>query len=141
MNALISNAQKQLIHRLIRQKGIEDEVYRKMVSDYSNGRTTSSKFLFKNEAQALISSLIGEDKKDNAQAMKYIRRIYWLALQIGCINRDYESSDPDEIEMNKAKINIFLRKRGAIKKDVSKQNVDELKQTVQQLEKITRKEN
>lgn len=135
--------QKQLIHRLKRQKNIEEDVYRQMISDFSNGRTFTSSELYKYEAQNLISALIGdteEQKKRQEAARRIVSRIYWLGLQIGCLNKDYESSAPEEMEMNKAKLNTFLRSRGAIKKDISKQNMEELKETLRQLEKMARKE-
>lgn len=135
--------QKQLIHRLKRQKNIEEDVYRQMISDFSNGRTTTSSELYKHEAQNLISSLIGEtegQKKQQEASRRIVSRIYWLGLQIGCLNKDYESSVPEEMEMNKAKLNVFLRSRGAIKKDISKQNLEELKETLRQFEKMAKKE-
>jgi len=42
--------------------------------------------------------------------------------------------------MNKAKISSFLKRRGSIKKDVSRQNLEELKETLKQLQTIKKKE-
>lgn len=135
---LATNAQKQCIHRLKRQKRIDEDVYIRLISEFSNGRTTTSAELYKHEATNLISSLIGDTKQNQKKAL--VKRIYWLGLKIGCINKDYESNNPEEIEMNKAKLNLFLRSRGAIKKDVSNQNLEELKETIGQLEKMAKKE-
>lgn len=42
--------------------------------------------------------------------------------------------------MNKAKISSFLKKRGAIKKEIGQQNLEELKETLKQLQTIKKKD-
>ena len=61
-------------------------------------------------------------------------------MHIGILNKDYRTDDPEEVEMNKAKISSFLKRRGSIKKDVSRQNLEELKETLKQLQTIKKKE-
>lgn len=53
-----TNPQKTLLHRLKRQTGMSEDDYRAMIYDASNGRTDSSKLLYKHEATQLIKRLI-----------------------------------------------------------------------------------
>ena len=139
-----TTAQKQCIHRLARRHGLDEDEYRDLIRQYSGGRTSTSSELYKHEATALIGILIDPDGKHGEEQRKkhnLVSRIYRRSCEIAHLNKDYDSDDPAEVEMNKAKINLFLRKYGACKKDVSRQNYEELKMTLKQLETIARKEN
>lgn len=61
-------------------------------------------------------------------------------MNIGILNKEYDSCDPAERQMNIAKISAFMKKRGSIKKDISRQNLEELKATLKQMWSIRQKE-
>lgn len=136
--------QKQCIHRLARRHGLDEDEYRNLIWQYSEGRTSTSAELYKHEATALIGKLIDPDGKhtdDQRKKHALVCRIYRRSCEIGFLNKDYDCEDPNEVEMNKAKLSVWLRKRGACKKNISRQNYEELKMTLKQLETIARKEN
>ena len=131
-----TNPQKTLLHRLKRQTGMSEDNYREMIYNASNGRTDSSKLLYKYEATQLIKRLIDPQGVNEGRQQEQKE----VVKDICNLNKDYISDDSYEIEMNKAKISSFLKKRGAIKKDVSRQNLEELKETLKQLQTIKSKE-
>ena len=138
-----NNPQKTMLHRLKRQTGMSEDDYRAMIYDASNGRTDSSRQLYKHEATQLIKSLLdpqGVNEKRQEEQARIVGQIFGISMHIGILNKDYRSDDPEEIEMNKAKISSFLKRRGSIKKDVSRQNLEELKETLKQLQTIKKKE-
>lgn len=138
-----TNPQKTLLHRLKRQTGMSEDDYRAMIYDASNGRTDSSRQLYKHEATQLIKSLLdpqGVNEKRQEEQARVVGQIFGISMHIGILNKDYRNDDPEEIEMNKAKISSFLKKRGTIKKEISKQNLEELKETLKQLQTIKKKE-
>lgn len=138
-----TNPQKTLLHRLKRQTGMSEDDYRAMIYDASNGRTDSSKLLYKHEATQLIKRLIdpqGVNEGRQQELLEVVKDIFGISYSIGILNKNYISDDPYEIEMNKAKISSFLKKRGTIKKEISKQNLKELKATLKQLQTIKKKE-
>lgn len=138
-----TNPQKTLLHRLKRQAGMSEDDYRTMIYDASNGRTDSSRMLYKYEATQLIKRLIdpqGVNEGRQQEQLEVVKDIFGVSYSIGILNKDYRSDDPYEIEMNKAKISSFLKKRGTIKKEISKQNLKELKATLRQLQTIKKKE-
>lgn len=135
--------QKQCIHRLARRRGLDEDEYRDLIRQYSGGRTSTSSELYKHEATALIGILIDPDGKHSEEQQKkhdLVCRIYRRSCEIAFLNKDYDSDDPAEVEMNKAKINVWLRSRGACKKDISRQSYEELKMTLKQLEIIKKKQ-
>ena len=134
-----TNAQKDIIHRLKRQKGLDDDTYRATIYSFTNGRTDSSKLMYKHEAVELIQKWLdpeGRKVEDQKKQKEVVKDIFGISYSIGILNKDYRSDDPYEIEMNKAKISSFLKKRGTIKKEISKQNLKELKATLRQLQTI-----
>lgn len=138
-----TNAQKTTIHRLKRQKGLNDDTYRATIYSFTNGRTDSSKFMYKYEAAELIQKWLdpeGKNEKRQKEQKEVVGDIFGVSYSIGILNKDYSSDDPYEIEMNKAKISSFLKKRGTIKKEISRQNLEELKETLKQLQTIKEKE-
>ena len=138
-----TNPQKTLLHRLKRQTGLDDDTYRATIYSFTNGRTDSSKFMYRYEAAELISKWLdpeGLKVEDQKKQKEVVRDIFGISYSIGILNKNYISDDPYEIEMNKAKISSFLKKRGTIKKEISKQNLKELKATLKQLQTIKKKE-
>lgn len=138
-----TNAQKTTIHNLKRKKGIDDDTYRTTIYSFTHGRTDSSKYMYKNEAAELIQKWLdpeGKNEERQKEQKEVVGDIYGLSFSIGILNKGYSSDDPNEVEMNKAKISSFLKKRGAIKKEIGRQNLEELKETLKQLQTIKKKE-
>lgn len=134
-----TNRQKSYIHDLKRRKGLDDDTYRAMIYDISGGRTDSSKELYRHEAATVISRLVGHEGKSREyleECRQVVGDIFGLSFSIGILNKGYESADPYENEMNKAKISAFLKERGTVKKAVDRQTLEELKETRKQLQKM-----
>lgn len=124
----ITAAQIKKIHVLFNQLGwMEDKPH--FIEKVSGGRTTSTKELTSVEAQYLIRHLLGEE--DQSEKMQAIfRAIYFLAYQMDII---YGETDED-YHMNLAKLNMFCRQRGTVKKNLSEQNFVEMCKTHRQFE-------
>ena len=140
---LATNPQKQQIHRLKRQHGWDEDTYRNLIHQYSGGRTTSSKELTKKEATALIRQFLGTDKVKRSEWQErqaVIKAIYALSFEIPFLNQGFESSTPEEMEMNKAKIGKFVMTHGIVKKPLKEQSYEELQKTLKQFKKIVSKE-
>ena len=138
-----TNRQKTTIHNLKRKKGLDDDTYRATIYSCTHGRTDSSKYMYRYEAAELIQKWLdpeGKNEKRQKEQKEVVGDIYGLSFSIGILNKGYSSDDPNEVEMNKAKISSFLKKRGAIKKEIGQQNLEELKETLKQLQTIKSKE-
>lgn len=136
--------QKKYIHQLKRRLNLDDDTYRNTVFTLTDGRTSSSADLSIAEAAKLISDLKGdktpaEVERQQKQA-ELVRAIYRSSLRIKHLNADYESDDDTEKRMNYGKINNFLARSGAVKKPISRQNLEELKQTLAQFKAMEGKE-
>ena len=143
MTVLATNPQKQQIHRLKRMHGWDEDTYRNLIYQYSNGRTTSSKELTKMEAKFLIRKFSPKEKvveQSREFNLPLVNHIYKLSFDISFLNKGYSSDTPEEKEMNIAKLNKFVMTHGVVKKPISKQNYDELNKTLAQLKGIARKE-
>lgn len=143
MEVLATNPQKQQIHRLKRQYGWDDDTYRDLINQFSGGRTTSSKDMTKNEAKKFIRQFLNEGTVSRAErniCLPLVKAIYAVSLEISFLNKDYASDDPDEVAMNKAKINKFVMSHGVVRKPISRQNYEELQKTLKQLKSISEKE-
>ena len=143
MEILATNPQKQQIHRLKRENGWDEDTYRNLISQFSNGRVTSSKDMTKKEARTFIRKFTDEStitKSMKAECLSLVKAIYAVSLEISFLNKNYQSDDPDEIAMNKANINKFVLNHGVVKKPISRMNYDELKETLKQLKSIANKQ-
>ena len=143
MEVLATNPQKQQIHRLKRQQGWDEDTYRNLIHQFSNGRTNSSKELTKKEATELIRKFLGrgtEPRYSWQERLAVVRAIYAVSLEISFINKGFDSNKPEDIEMNKAKINQFILSHGVVKKPIVKQTYEELQKTLKQFKKIAGKE-
>lgn len=123
--------QIQKIHFLLRNLGITDQKA-EIVYSLSNGRTNSTKLLSIDEARTLISRLAEYDPKERQKSL-----IFSLAYQAGIIY----GNTPDDKKMNAAKLNMFLKERGAIKKELNTMSYDELTKTHRQFEAIVKSTN
>lgn len=134
-NKPITSAQIKKIHVLLNERGLMDEK-RNFMHQVSNGRTQSTKELTANEARYLISYLLGE--KDQTKKIQAVfRAIYFLAFEMGII---YGETDED-YHMNIAKLNMFCRERGTVKKNLTEQNLIEMRKTHRQFEAMYSKFN
>lgn len=129
----VTTAQIKKIHVLLQQKGLMEEKETMMYS-ISDGRTQSTKELTCNEAKQLISILLGDDK-DREKQMSIFAAIYGLAWKMDII---YGTTD-DDYQMNIAKLNMFCRQRGTVKKNLTEQNLIEIKKTHRQFEAMYKK--
>lgn len=139
----ITTAQIRKIHVLLQEQGLMNEKYR-IVSIYSSGKAESTKDLTCHDAITIINKLeSGEIKKfhESVEAWDYEKRkavfraIYGLAWKIDMI---YGTTDED-YKMNIAKLNVFCRERGTVKKNLTEQGLTELRKTQRQFEAMYRK--
>lgn len=129
----ITTAQIKKIHTLLNQQGLMDEK-RTIIHSVSSGRTDSTKELTLNEARQLISLLLGGNE-DREKKQKIFKAIYGLAWKMDII---YGDTDED-YQMNIAKLNVFCRQRGTIKKNLTEQNLIEMRKTHRQFEAMFKK--
>lgn len=125
----ITPAQLKMIHVLLNEHGIMERKP-ELVHSFSDGRTTSSRELYLNEAKSLIEYLKGCN-----DFSEYITRIWYLAYSMGII----QAGDRNEAAMNAASLDAFCTQRGTIKKPIRKQSLAELKKTVRQFEAMYQK--
>ncbi len=124
----ITKAQISKIHVLLSQMNII-ELKKDLVSQFSNGRVTSTKDMEINEARALLNYLSQYDPLDGMR-----RKVFSLAYDAGIIYGD----SPEDKRMNSAKLNMFLTQRGAVKKELNKMDKAELVKTVGQFQQIVK---
>lgn len=124
----VSSSQIIMIRSAIAKQGIE-ELKDEMVYEFSNGRTTSTKELHMHEAITLIQHLNGQNPLE-----KMRKKVFKLAYIAGII---YGETDEDK-KMNSAKLDMFLRERGAVKKNLNQLKYFELQKVVNQFEQIVK---
>jgi len=125
----VTPAQIKKIHVLLRENGLIDQK-ENMLYSISDGRTTSTKELTCNEAKRLIAFLMDDQAEIQNKQKVLVKAIWHLAWDMGII---YGETD-DDYEMNKAKLNMFCRQRGTVKKNLTEQNLVELRKTHRQFE-------
>ena len=116
------------IHVLLNNLGITKQKV-EIVYNLTSGRTESTKDLTIDEARRLIINLAEYDPRERQKSL-----IFSLAYQAGII---YGSSADDK-KMNAAKLNMFLKERGAVKKDLNAMNYSDLVKTHRQFEAIVK---
>lgn len=122
----ITKAQLQKIHVLINQQGLKDEKAN-IISNVTEGRTTSSRELTLKEAKLLIEWLC---KTDPNNAMK--KKVFALAYEIGMIWGD----SVEDKKMNAIKIDSFLLAKGTVKKKLNQLSHNEMIKVVNQFQKM-----
>ena len=126
MKNIATKPQVQKINILLRELGLyEDKEV--LVAGYTGNRTTHISEMYANEARALIQKLVTLSPKE-----KLKKNILHLGYKCGIL---YGDTDVDK-KINVAKLNIFLRQRGTVKKDLDKMSIDELGKTKRQFEAI-----
>ena len=125
----VTTAQIKKIHVLLQQKGLMNEK-ETMVSAMSDGRTGSTKELTCYEAKRLISFLLDENAEIQFKLKNTYSAIWKLAWEMGII---YGNTD-DDFQMNKAKLNVFCRQRGSVKKNLTEMILPEMQKIHRQFE-------
>jgi len=123
-NQSITNPQIQKLHCLYRNLGIDSKG---LLSQFTHGRTDSTAGLTKHEASRLITTLSNDKSGERKRKV-----IFSLAYTAGIIYGDTEIDK----KLNAVKLNLFLKERGAVKKDLNNMNYDELNKTHRQLKAI-----
>lgn len=120
--------QIQKIHVLLNKLGLIEEK-RNLVSQITDGRTQSTKELSCAEAAHFITILAQYDPTEKQRGL-----IFSLAYKAGII---YGDSQEDK-KMNAAKLNLFLKERGAVKKALNEMTYSELVTTHRQFKAIAK---
>lgn len=140
----ITSAQIKALQVVFSRKGFTSDDRHDFISGYTGGRTSSTRELTMTEAAQLFRSLGGmsnqEKQERQEKARKLVGSIYKLSLQINFLNKGYDNRNPDDFEMNKAKLNKFCRERTAAHKNLTGMTLEELTATKKQLESILRKQ-
>lgn len=147
-NKPITPQQLKALQTCFSRMGFDTEARHEFVSQFTDGRTQSSRELTFDEARNMLEKLNGNQSKQAEEKAKMIQQeartvvgqIYGLSLKISFLNRDFNLETPEDFEMNKAKINVFARKSSACHKDMTKMTLEELKAFKKQLEAILHKE-
>jgi len=116
------------IHAMLNNLGIIDQKA-EMIYNVSKGRAESSKDLTIDEARTLITFLAQYDPREKQKGL-----IFSLAYKAGIIY----GNTPDDKKMNAAKLNMFLKERGAVKKELNAMNYNELVKIHRQFEAIVK---
>jgi len=124
----VTNAQLQKIHVLLRNNGLIDDK-KELVAQLTNGRTESTRFLTKAEATFFIQRLCDIDPLE-----KQKKSVIHLAYVAGIIYGD----TPEDYQINKAKLDMFLKERGTVKKELAKMTYAELMKVHRQFEAMTK---
>lgn len=122
----ITTAQNAKLHTLLSQLGLMD-CKKDLLLHYTSGRTDSARELTMEEARDLISQLAAKDPRQ-----RHIKAIWHLAHRAGIIYGD----SAEDNQINAAKLNLFLKSRGTVKKELRSMNLDELKKVHRQFEGI-----
>lgn len=116
------------IHVLLGQMNLL-EAKANLVSQFTNGRETSSKEMTMSEAKNLLGHLSEYDPNDRMR-----KKVFALAYEAGML---YGYSTEDKL-MNSAKLDKFLREKGTVKKTLNKMSKAELGKTVSQFQQIVK---
>ncbi len=116
------------IHVLLSNLGIIDQKP-EIVYNLTDGRTESTKDLTIDEARKLISNLAEYSPCERQKSL-----IFSLGYKAGIL---YGTSKDDK-KINAAKLNLFLKERGAVKKDLNAMTYDELVKTHRQFEAMVK---
>lgn len=138
----ISPQQMKALHATFHRIGMDADARHDCISAFTDGRTQSSKELSFDEARRLLASL-NEDQVEIArkEAKKLVKAIFGLSFQISFLNKGFANDTQEEFEMNKAKLNMFARRKSASHKNVTEMYLSELKAFKKQLEAIAHNEN
>ena len=126
MEQLAIDQQIQTIHALLYDLGMMDDIEMYM-QEFTNYPKNSIKELTTEEATCLIKLLFQQSPAGRCRAT-----IVKLAHRAGIIYGD----TLDDYRLNIVKLDVFLFKNGAVKKELAKMNINELVQVTRQMEEI-----
>lgn len=126
----ITTSQMKKMHVLLNKLGLMDEKVT-LVYQASKGRATSSKDLTISEARSIIEHL-NKYAPDENKNEKMKKKVFAIAYEVGIIY----GHTPEDMKMNAAKIDMFLKDRGAIKKPFNQLDRIELLKVVKQFEQM-----
>lgn len=124
----INKGQLAKLHVLLTRLGWLNEK-KEIVSLATCGRTESSRELYYDEAKCLLQQLSEYDPSERLKSL-----IFSLAYRANII---YGSSKGDKL-INAAKLNLFLKERGAVKKELNDMSYPELVKTHKQFEAMVK---
>ena len=111
-----------------------------LLSEMVGREVSSTKELQYGEAETIIAKFGAGNKETTERRRKLAGAIYGISMSIGFLNEPYAHlNDVDNLRMNWEKIDIFIAKRGIVKKPLKEMTLDELEKTYRQLKAITRK--
>lgn len=119
------------LHALLNNLGLIDQKA-EIVYNLTDGRTESSRALTVDEARRLISNLAQYDPSERLKSL-----IFSLAYKAGIIYGD----TTDDKKMNAAKLNLFLKERGAVKLELNQMHYNDLVKVHRQFEAIVKNTN
>lgn len=120
--------QIQKLQCLYRELGLVEQK-KDLLLTFTHGRTDSTAGLTFDEARDLI-----QDIGQHEPAQRIRKMIFSFAYRAGII---YGETETDK-KINQAKLNMFLRDRGTVKKDLEKQTMPELKKTLAQFAAVVK---
>lgn len=139
----ITPAQMKALHATFRSKGFDEEERHGFISQFTEGRASSTKELTFNEARLMLermneSSARQEERRRKAQeeAKNQVKAIFHLSFEISFLNKGFTNDTEEDFEMNKAKLNMFARNKSASHNNVTEMSLPELKAFKKQLEAI-----
>lgn len=145
MTKPISPRQLQALQISLHRIGISERGERLEWLSVQTGRPIdSTKNLTFDEAKRLLSALgTGRDPKVEKMlresARSLVSKIYKMSFRISFLNKAYSGNHtPEDFEMNKAKINAWVRKYSGTGKNLTQMDVEELKKVLQVMAKIAR---
>ena len=128
---MVSQPQIRKIHVLLCQNGLMDEK-KGIINNLTNGRTSSTKEITSGEAQQLISYLHTDDRVAE-EKRKVVHSLIW---DVACKMEFIYGDTQEDYEINKAKLNVFCRTRGSVKKNLTQMSLPELKRTFTQFKSM-----
>lgn len=141
----ISPRQLQALQASLQRIGIRDRQDRlEWLSGQTGRAINSTRDLTFDEAGRLLSALNGgRDGKvadmPGKEARDLCGRIYKLSFRIPFLNKGYGGKHtPEDFEMNKAKINMWVRKYSGTGKNLTQMDVEELRKVHKAMRKIIR---
>lgn len=128
----ITPEQLRCLNTLVSKLKITKDKKEALVHAFSNSRSISSKYLYADEAAAMIKHLKELDPDE-----KLRKKVFAVAYEAGFIYGD----SPEDKRMNTAKLNAFLLKCGTAKKELNAMTGAELARVVAQFKQIVKHTN
>ncbi len=118
----ITKGQIKILHTLLSNHKLMGHK-RELIASYTDQRTTSSREMNQHEAKEMIDRL-----SENDPFQKMRKMVFSLARQMGMI----WGNTQEDHKMNAAKIDLFLKSRGTVKRPLNKLKYHELCKVVTQ---------